>query len=83
MTEGMETKKQENTTPKQISMQKNHANDIHTKLVHTVKDKVCASMNNLYYSVKGAIEVCEYCATAKSKQKLLHKVSEQHDLDQP
>ena len=32
--EGMDIKKQENTTPKQIGTRKIHANEIHVKLIH-------------------------------------------------
>ena len=32
---------------------------------------------HLQCSVKGALEVCEDCATAKINQKLLHKVAEE------
>ena len=35
---------------------------------------------NLHYSNKGTLEVFEDCATAKTKQKLLHKVVEERDL---
>ena len=35
----------------------------------------------LHYIVKGALEVCEDCATAKRKHKLLHKVAYERDLN--
>ena len=38
------------------------------------------TVNRLHYSFKGALEVCEECATAKIKQKLLHKVAEEINL---
>ena len=35
---------------------------------------------HLQYSINGTLEVCEDCTTAKSKQKLLHKVAEERNL---
>ena len=37
-------------------------------------------VKHLQYSVKGSINFCEYCATAKIKQKSLHKVAQERDL---
>ena len=39
-----------------------------------------ATTKNLHYSIKETLEVCEDCATAKSKQQLIHKVAEERNL---
>ena len=74
--EGAAIKKEENTTTKKIATQKVHANDLHANIVHHGEDRIRATKNHLHYSIKGALEVCEDCATAKTKQKFLHKVAE-------
>ena len=73
-------KKQNNMTTKQTVKQKIHANDLHVKLDHTGEYRICVTAKHLQYSVKRMLEVCEDCATTKSKQKLLHNVTEEHDL---
>ena len=72
--EGMAIKKQENTTTKTIVTRKFHANDLHAKLVHPKEGRMCATENHLHYIIKGTLEVCEYCATAKSNNQFLHNV---------
>ena len=39
-----------------------------------------ALVNHLHCSFKGTLEVCEDCDTAKSDQKLLHKVAEEREI---
>ena len=51
--EGVKAKNQDNTKTKQLATQKNHANDIHTKLSHPVQDRICETTEHLHYSVKG------------------------------
>ena len=36
-----------------------------------------AAAENLHYIIKGVLEVCEECAMAKIRKKLLHKVAEE------
>ena len=61
--------------------QKIHTNKLHTKLGHLGEDSMHATSNQLHYNVKGVIELCEYCAMAKIKQKFLDKVAEERDLN--
>ena len=42
---------------------------------------MCATEKNLHYILKGVLEVCNECDTAKNKQKLIHKVAEESDLN--
>ena len=39
-----------------------------------------ALVNHLHCRFKGTLEVCEDCDTAKSDQKLLHKVAEEREI---
>ena len=78
--EGTAIKKQENTTTKQIATRNIHVKKLHAKLGHTGEDRMRATKKHLHYSNKGTLEVCEDCATAKSKEKLLHKVAEEREL---
>ena len=78
--EGVSNKKQENNTTKQLATRKIHANEIHIKLIHPGEDRMCTTANHLYYRIKGVLEVCEGCATAKTKQKFLQKVVEERNL---
>ena len=57
-----------------------HSNDIHAKQGHTGEDRMLATANHPHYSIKGTLEVCEYCAKSKTKKKLLLKVAEERDL---
>ena len=57
-----------------------HINKLHAKLGHTGEDRMRATKNHLHYSVKETLEVCEDSATAKRKQKLLHKVAKERNL---
>ena len=79
--EGMATKKKDNTTTKQIATQKIHSNELHTNLVYPGEDSMHATAKHLHYSVKGMLDICEDCAMAKIRHKLLHKVAEEHDLN--
>ena len=67
--EGMKVNKQEQTTPKQLATQKNHANKIHTKLGHPKEDRMFATDNHLYYRVKAMLEVFEYCTVVQINKK--------------
>ena len=58
-----------------------HANKLHAKLGHPVEDMMHATDKHLHYIIKGELEVCEDCATAKIKHKLLHKVEEESNLN--
>ena len=40
-----------------------------------------ATVNRLHYIVNRILEVCKYCATEKSKHKLICKVVEERDLN--
>ena len=42
---------------------------------------MCTIAKHLHYKVKGVIKVCGDCATVKIKQKLLHKVAEDRNLN--
>ena len=77
---GTAVKKQENTTTKHIETRKIHPNELHTKIVHPGEDRMRATAKHLQYIIEGELEVCEGFSTAKSKQKLLHKVAEERDL---
>ena len=79
-TEGAAVKKQENKTTKQIATWKIYANELLTKLGHPREDRMSATVKHLHCSVKGALEVCEECTTAKIKHKFLHKVAEERNL---
>ena len=72
--EGAAANNQEQTTTKQLATPKFHANNLHMKLGHPGEDRMRGTMKNLHYIVNGALEVCEYCATANRNHKLLRKV---------
>ena len=59
--------KQENITTIKIMMQKIYANDLHAKLGHPGEYRMHTTAKHLQYSVKGAIVVCEECATEKKQ----------------
>ena len=61
-------------------MSKVHANKLHAKLGHPEEYKMLRTAHQLHYSIKEVIEVFEDCATAKIKQKFLHKVAEESNL---
>ena len=44
---GTKVNKKEQTTTKQLEMQKNHANKIHANLGHLNKDRICATKNHV------------------------------------
>ena len=71
---GQETRENDNQTNIDAEI---NANKIHTKLSHPGEDRMCATAKNLDYNVKGTLELCEDCATAKIKHKSLHKVAEE------
>ena len=77
---GTDVKKQENTTTKQLSMWKNHANEIHTKLFHPGEDRICMTTKNIICSIKEVLWVSEDFALAKSRHKLPHKVAKERHL---
>ena len=57
-----------------------HINELHTNLIHSVEDKMRATMKHFHYSVKGTLEVCEDFSTVKINHKKLCKVAEYPDL---
>ena len=79
--EGTAINKQENTTTKHLSMLKIQAYEIYVKLIHPGEDRMRATVKHLHYRVKGVLEVCEDCDMAKSKQKFLHTVAEERNLN--
>ena len=56
-------------------------NELHTKIGHNGEYMMHATVKHLHYSIKGVLEVCEDWDMSKSKQKFLHKVEEEHDLN--
>ena len=73
-------KKQEQTTTKQKATRKIHVNKLHLKLGHPEEERIHVTANHLHYSIKGVLYVCENCANANIKHKLLRKVEEDRDL---
>ena len=65
--EGTAVKKQENTTTTKNATHKVHTNKLHVKLVHPGEDRMQATAKHLHYIIKGALDICEDCATAKIK----------------
>ena len=65
---GMDVKKQENTTTKQIVTQKFYANDLHVKLGHPSEDRMRVIIKYLHYIIKDTLDICEECATEKSNR---------------
>ena len=61
-------------------MRKIYANNLHAKLGHPREYMIRVNMKHLRYSVKGTLEVCKVCATAKINQKLLHKQADERNL---
>ena len=61
-------------------MRKIHSNKLHAKLGHPGEYRMRATTKFLLYSVKGTLEVCKVCATAKINQKLLHKQADERNL---
>ena len=59
--EGKKVNKKEQTTTKQLEMQKIHANKIQTNIGHLKEDRICATNNHLHYSVK---EMLDFFSTA-------------------
>ena len=78
--EGTTINKQGNKTTKKLATRKIHANDLHAKIRHPGEDRMRVAAKHLHYIIKGMIEVFEDYATAKIKQKSLHKVAEERDL---
>ena len=62
-------------------MRKIHANEIHTKHSHPREDRMSETAKQITYSVKRKKDVCEDCPAEKSKQKLLHKVAKERNLN--
>ena len=58
-----------------------YVNELHMNLFHTVEEKMRVTAKHPHYSMKGTLDVCEYCATKKIKQKSLRKVAEDQDLN--
>ena len=73
--------KQENTTTKQNAAHKIHTNELHANFGHPREGRISATENYLHYRVKGTVEVCEEFATAKSKNKFIHEVVEECNLE--
>ena len=79
--EGMDIKRQENKTTKQITTPKFYTNKIHAKKVHHGEERMSVAAKYLHYRIKVTLMICKACATAKSKHKLLHKVVEECNLE--
>ena len=60
-------KKQENKTTKQLVTRKIHTNELHSKLSLPGEDRMCATVKNLHYSVKGEVDVYKDCNVEKIK----------------
>ena len=58
-----------------------HVSKLNAKLGFTREERMRTATNNLHYSVKGTLEVCEECVTARRKQKFLYKVVEERELN--
>ena len=41
---------------------------------------MCTTTKHLHYRMKGELDVCEECATVKTRHNLLHKVAEERNL---
>ena len=74
--EGTAVNKQENKTINQIATRKIHADDLHAKLRDLGEYRIHVTEKQLHYSIKGILEVCDDCTTAKSKDKPIHIVAE-------
>ena len=46
-------------------------------LGYTREDRMCTTTKHLHYRMKGELDVCEECATVKTRHNLLHKVAEE------
>ena len=57
-----------------------HANKLDAKLGHPREDWIHTAKNQLDYSVKWTLDICEDYATETIKQKLLRKLAEEKDL---
>ena len=66
-TEGAAVKKKEQTTTKQQATQKIHINELHTKLDHSIKDKIHTTKNHIHYTVKGTLELCNDFTTENTR----------------
>ena len=61
---------------KQLVMRKIHINTLHTKLRRSGDDRLHTTKRHLQYRIKGALEVCKYCAKARIKHTFLCKLAE-------
>ena len=65
--EGKDDKKKEQTTTKQQATHKNHINELHTKLDHSIKYKIHTTKNHIHYTVKGTLELCNDFTTENTR----------------
>ena len=67
-------------TTKRQATQKIHINKLHMNLGNPGEDKMCATTKNLYYRIKGMLEVWKDCSTENINHISLWKVAEEWDL---
>ena len=75
--EGMDVKKEEKMTTKQLSTRKIYINNLHVKRFRLGQDRMHTNENNLQYTIMEMLEVCKYFTMDKSNHKYLCKVVEE------
>ena len=74
-------KKQENMTTRQLTTRTIYANGLHMNIGHPRENSMRATAKNLYYRVKGTLEVYEDYAMNKINHKLLRKAMLERHLN--